>query len=94
MSCESFFRPAGVSPPFFRAGLRGPVRFLFAHRAFTAAAIFARACGDILRGPLLAAERNGALPISEVRRLSKVSICRRIETASSKFLRDMSMRCG
>jgi hypothetical protein len=30
MSCESLFRPAGVSPPFFCAGLPTPVRFLFA----------------------------------------------------------------
>jgi hypothetical protein len=37
MSCESRFRPAGVSPPFFRATLLTPVRFRFAHRAFAAA---------------------------------------------------------
>jgi hypothetical protein len=29
-----------------------------------------------------------------VSRFSKVSICRRIESASSRFLRDVSMRCG
>jgi len=94
MSCESLFRPAGVSPPFFCAGLPTPVRFLFAHRALIAAAIFARACGDIFGGPALDAERDGAVPRSEVSRFSKVSICRRIESASSRFLRDVSMRCG
>jgi hypothetical protein len=92
MSWESLFRPAAVSPPFFRAGLPGPVRFLFAHRVPFATAILARACGDIFCGPLLDAERGDAVPRIEATRFSKVSICRRIETASSKFLRDMSIR--
>ena len=93
MSCESLFRPAGVSPPFFRAVLPGLVPFSFAHRARIAAAIFARACGDIFGGPALDAERDGAVPRSEVSRFFRVSICRRIESASSKLSRDMSMRC-
>ena len=74
MSCESLFRPAGVSPPFFCAGLPTPVRFLFAHRALIAAAIFARACGDIVRLPVLDAERDEAVPNSEPRRLSRTPI--------------------
>ncbi len=34
-----------------------------------------------------------ALPSNEERRLSKLSICRRIEIASSKALTDVSMPC-
>ena len=79
--------------PFFRADLPTLVRFLFAHRALMAAAIFARACGDIVRLPVLDAERDEAVPNSEARRLSRTSIWRRTETASSNLLRDMSMRC-
>jgi len=91
MSCESFFRPAGVSPP-FRAVFPKLVRFRFAHRARIAAAIFARACGDIFRGPSRVNELEEAVPRIEARRFSRVSICRRIETASSKALRDRSIR--
>jgi hypothetical protein len=94
MSCESFFRPAAVSPPFFGADLSTLAPFRFAHRALIATAILARACGDILRGPILDAERGEAVPRIEARRFSKVSICRRSERISSKSLRDMSMRCG
>jgi hypothetical protein len=42
----------------------------------------------------LGSERDRAVLSSKVSRFSKVSICRRIESASSKFARDMSMRCG
>jgi hypothetical protein len=93
ISWESLFRPAGVSPPFFRAALPTPVRFLFAHRALIAAAIFARACGDIVRLPLLDVERDaGGVPNSEAKRFCKVSIWRRTESASSNFSRGMSIR--
>jgi hypothetical protein len=91
ISWESLFRPAGVSPPFFGA-LLTPVRFRAAHRALIAAAIFARTCGDIPREPLLEVERD-AVPRSEVSRFSRVLIWRRIESASSNFSTDMSMRC-
>ena len=66
-----------------------------AQRALAAAASLARVAADILLLPALpglGAGRGGAeLPTSELRRLSRLSICRRIETACSKFLRDRSM---
>jgi hypothetical protein len=84
-------RPAGVSPPFFRAGLPTPVRFRFVHRAFAAAESFALVVADIVRLPVLSVALP---PRSEASRFSRVSICRRTDSASSKFLNDMSMRCG
>jgi hypothetical protein len=89
MSCESLFRPAGVIPPFFRADLPAPFRL--AHRALIAAASFARVCGDIVRLWLPDAERDGAELNSEARRLSRLSICRRTESASSNFSREICM---
>ena len=94
MSCESLFRPAGVSPPFFRTTLLTPARFRFAHRAFAAAESFALVAADILFPPALNAERDKAVPRSEARRFSRVPICRRIERASSNDLRDVSMSYG
>jgi len=94
MSCESLFRPAGVSPPFFRTTLLTPARFRFAHRAFAAAESFALVAADILFPPALNAERDKAVPRSEARRFSRVSICWRIESASSNDLRDVSMSYG
>jgi hypothetical protein len=58
MSCESLFRPAGVSSPFFRATLLTPARFRSAHRAFAAAESFALVAADILFPPALNAERD------------------------------------
>ena len=94
MSCESFFRPAGVIPPFFRADLPTAVRFCFAHRAFAEAESFALVAADILLLPLLSEDRDKAVPRSEARRFSKSAICRRIESASSNDLRDVSMSYG
>src|ERR1700726_5256208 len=87
ISWESLFRPAAVSPPFFLAVVARPVfppAFCLAQRARAAAANLARVAAEILRRPLVDVERAGALPRIEARRLSGVSICRRIETASSK----------
>ena len=94
MSCESFFRPAGVIPPFFRADLPTAVRFCFAHCAFAEAESFALVAADILFPAVLNAERDKAVPRSEARRFSKVLIWRRIKSASSNDLRDMPMSCG
>jgi len=93
ISSESFFLPAGVSPLFFLADSPTPVRFLFAHRAFIAAAIFARVCRDVFRDPVMDAEGDGVVPTIEASRLCRVSICRRMESASSKLVRDVFMRC-
>ena len=94
ISWESLFRPAGVSPPSFRAALLTPIRFRFAHRAFAAAESFALVAADIPFPPVLNAERDKAVPRSEARRFFKVPIWRRIKSASSNDLRDMSMSCG
>src|SRR5207245_9479221 len=94
ISWESLFRPAGVSPPFFRAALLTPPRFRFTHRAFAAAESFALVAADILFPPVLNAERDKSVPRSEARRFSRVLISRRIESASSNDLRDVSMSCG
>jgi|SRR5882724_3788152 len=94
ISWESLFRPAGVSPPFFRAALPTPLRFSFTHRAFAAADSFALVAADILFPPALTAKGDKAVPRSEARRFSKVSIWRRIESTSSNDLRDVSMSCG
>ena len=93
ISWESLFRPSGVSPPLFRAALLTPVRFRFAHGAFAAAESFAFVAADIFFPPLLNAERDKAVPRSEARRFSRVPICRRIESASSNDLRDVSISC-
>ena len=102
IASESFFLPAAVSPPFFFAGaLAGAVPFRWAHRAFAAAASFARVAADIglrLRDPLLELE-VGALeaPLepppakSEDNRRSSELICCLIERASVSFVRDKSM---
>jgi hypothetical protein len=94
ISWESLLRPAGVSSPFFRAVLLTPARFRFTHRAFAAAESFALVAADILFPPVLNAGRGKAVPRSEARRFSKVPIWRRIKSASSNDLRDMSMSCG
>ena len=95
---ESRLLPAAVIPLLRRRIVRPGLRpaFCLAQRARAAAASFARVAADILRRParLPRAIARGAaeLPISEFKRRSRLSICRRIETASSKFLRDKSMR--
>lgn len=61
MDAANLARPSGVSPPFFMgaaaafAAGAGEVPFIFAQRARAAAAIFARASGDILPRPCLVA---------------------------------------
>ena len=93
ISWESLFRPAGVSPPFFRVAALTPVRFRFAHRAFAAAESFALVAADIPRR-MLSVDRFGTkLSKMEARRFSRVPIWRRIDSASSNPLRDVSMRC-
>jgi len=50
INCESFLRPAGVSAPFFRAGVAAVVAvdppLNLAQRALAAAASFARVAGE------------------------------------------------
>jgi hypothetical protein len=94
ISWESLFRPAGVSPPVFRLALLTPILFLFAHRAFAAAESFALVAADIRRRSLRVGRLGTELSKIEARRFSKVPICRRIESASSNDLRDVSMSCG
>jgi hypothetical protein len=89
---ESLFRPAGVSPPFFRVALLTPVPFRFAHRAFAATESLLRVAADILRRPLRVDRLGAELSKIEVRRFSKVPICRRIESASSSDLSDICMQ--
>jgi hypothetical protein len=100
MASESFFLPAAVSPPFFLAGALAAsvVPFRWAHRAFAAAASFARVAADIglrLRDPLLEVEVLEALEPppakSEDNRRSSELICCLIESASDSFVRDKSM---
>jgi hypothetical protein len=91
ISWESLFRPAAVMPPFFLARVVFLPALIFAQRALAAAASFARVAADIRRRPPLAGTLAGAPLKIEERRLSKASICRRIETASSKALTDISM---
>ena len=80
-------------PPFFLAEDVFRRDFILAQRALAAAASLARVAADIARRPPRVAEAAGApLKIAE-RRFSKESICRRIETASSKASTDISM-CG
>ena len=91
ISWESLFRPAGVSPPFFRVVALTEVRFRFAHRAFAAADSFALVAADILRRTLSIGRFGTKLSKMEARRFSRVPIWRRIESASSNLLRDVSM---
>jgi len=83
-----------VIPPFFLAAVLPPVLLLairLAQRARAAADNLARVAADILRLPLSDVNRVEVPPRIEASRFSKASICRRIETASSKALRDSSM---
>jgi len=94
ISSDSRFLPAVVIPPFFTAAVVRPVlppAFCFAQRARAAADNLARVAADILRLPLLAVNPVEMPPRIEASRLSRVFICRRIETASSKVLRDKSI---
>lgn len=91
ISWESLFRPAGVIPPFFLAGVVFLPAFSFAQRALAAAASFARVAADIRRRPPWVEEVAGAPLRIEERRLSNASICRRTETASSKAATDISI---
>ena len=92
INCESLFLPAAEIPPFFFAVAILPFRF--AHRAFAAAESFALVAAAILFPPVLNAERDEAVPRSESRRYSRVPICRRIKSASSNDLKDVSMSYG
>jgi hypothetical protein len=83
-----------VIPPFFPAAVVRPVlplAFCFAQRALAAADNLARVAADILRLPLLDVTRVEVPPRIEASRLSRVFNRRRIETASCKALRDISM---
>jgi len=98
ISWESFLRPAGVSWPFFFAGVVGAVGagpLSLAQRALAAAESFARVEGEKKRAPagrVVVVVGSAALPPRiEERRLSRVSICRRIEIASSRALTDVSI---
>jgi hypothetical protein len=89
---ESRFRPAGVIPPFFAAGVPFVWPLIFAQRALAAAASLARVAAGIgRRTPLLVAARAREPARIEERRFCNVSICRRIETASCKASTDISM---
>jgi hypothetical protein len=99
ISSESFLRPAAVRAPFFLAEAGLFPLFSFAQRALAAADSLARVEGEKKRplpcagrfpvpGPALACPP----PRIEERRLSRLSICWRSETASSKALTDMSMK--
>jgi hypothetical protein len=91
---ESRLRPAGVIPPFFTAGVAFVCPFILAQRALAAAASLARVAAGIERRPPLAvAELAREPPRIEERRFCRVSICRRIETASCKASIDISMPC-
>jgi hypothetical protein len=88
-------RPAALIPPFtltVKVRLTPLPRFCFAQRALAAAAILARGAADVLRLPTLAVEREELLLRRADSCLSRVSIFRRIETASSKDLSDRSIR--
>jgi hypothetical protein len=89
---ESRFRPAGVIPPFFTTGVAFFRPFILAQRALAAAASLARVAAGIgRRTALLVAGRAGEPARIEERRFCRVSICRRIETASCKASTDISM---
>ena len=96
ISSDSFLRPAAVSAPFFLAGAGFVPPFSLAHRALAAAESLARVEGEKYRPAAclavgVAVGLAGAPPRIEERRLSRLSICRRIETASSKALTDISI---
>jgi hypothetical protein len=91
---ESRFRPAGVIPPFFTAGFAFVWPFILAQRALAAAASLARVAAGIGRRPPLAVAEPALEPARiEERRFCRVSICRRIETASCKASTDISISC-
>ena len=97
MSCDRRFLPDGVSPPFFFFELfavLAPLSRSLAQRALAAAANLARVVADTRRRPfeLTACAAGAAEPVNNDARLfSRVSICRRIPTASSNSLRDKSI---
>jgi len=101
ISWERRRRPAAVRPPFFLARPARAVTFppfCLPQRALTAAASLARVAADALRCPPgrelpPPAQRDVPPPTKEAKRFSRESICRRSETACSKFLRDKSMGC-
>jgi len=91
---ESLFRPAGVIPPFFLAGIAFVWPFILAQRALAAAASLARVAAGIgRRPPLPVAALAGEPARIEERRFCRVSICWRIETASCKASIDISIPC-
>jgi hypothetical protein len=91
---ESRFRPAGVIPPFFTAGVAFVRAFILAQRALAAAASLARVAAGIgWRPPLAVAEAAREPARIEERRFCRVSICRRIETASCRASTDISIPC-
>src|SRR4029077_6126507 len=93
ISWESLRRPAGVIPLCFLPLVE--CDFCFAHRARAAAAILARAAADILRrGRPAAAFRSDVSPRIALRRFSNRSMARRMESALSKAVTDMSMRAS
>jgi hypothetical protein len=94
ISCDSLLRPAGVSPLLFRDDLDTVAEWLpllLAHLAFAAADNLARAAGDTFLLPLRVVKPGAVAPISDAKRLSKISICRRMPTACSSFCRDIIM---
>jgi hypothetical protein len=89
---ESRFRPAGVIPPFFTAGVALVPAFILAQRALAAVASLARVAAGIgWRPPLAVAEVAREPARIEERRFCRVSICRRIETASCRASTDISI---
>ena len=97
INCESLLRPAAVMPPLFARGLTVPSwpAFTFAQRARAAAAILARAAGDMRRRPLPVVICDEVVrPSNAASRFSRVSIWWRIESARSNELIDVSMLCG
>jgi hypothetical protein len=107
INCDSFRRPAAVSWPFFLGAVAvcfgavavclGAVAVVvplcLAQRALAAAASFARVVGEKKRpaSGRAAVVLGDAPPRIEERRFSRLSICRRIEIASSRALTDVSM---
>ena len=90
MSCDSRLRPAGVIPPLFRNKVAAVTEwppFFFAHRALAAADSLARVAADTSLRPDRFVKPEGAVPMSEAKRSSRVAICLRIETASSNFFK-------
>src|SRR6266540_6458656 len=91
---ERRFRSAGVIPPFFTVGFAFVWPFILAQRALAAAASLARVAAGIgRRSPLAVAELAREPARIEERRFCRVSICRRIETASCKASTDISIPC-